>query len=112
MPAMRAGARALRCVIWGVGVTVSICAAADEATVRALEAQCEAAREAKIRPLREAEIQRCMAEQNKDPDYCRRYWSDYGAAVRLPNGAVRPPLFSDLPECVAAHAARKRTASN
>ncbi|HEX7116405.1 MAG TPA: hypothetical protein VF193_14870 [Steroidobacter sp.] len=80
----------------------------NEETVKALEAKCEEAREAKIKPLRDAEIQKCIVEQRKDPDYCRRYWRDYGAAVRLPDGKIRPRLFDDLPECVAAFEARRK----
>lgn len=82
--------------------------ALDEASVQAMEQRCEQAREAKIKPLREAEIARCKAQPRNDPAYCERYWSDYGNAVRLPNGAVRPRLFDDLPECVAAYQARRR----
>lgn len=80
----------------------------DEESVKALEVKCEEAREARIKPLREAEIQNCIVEQRKDPGYCRRYWRDYGAAVRLPNGKFRPRLFDDLPECVAAFEARRK----
>lgn len=82
--------------------------ALDEATVQAMEAKCEAAREAKINPLREAEIQKCIAEKGRDPEYCRRYWRDYGAATRFPNGKFRPRMFDDLPECVAAFEARRK----
>jgi hypothetical protein len=81
-------------------------AADDEATVRKLEQACEEAREARLKPLREAEIKRCIEEQGKDPAYCQRYWSDLGNAVRLPNGRFQPRKFDDLPECVAAQEAR------
>ena len=81
--------------------------AVDEASVRELERQCEVAREAKIKPLREAEVQRCISEQKRDADYCNRYWSDYGNAQKLPNGRFVPRKFDDLPECVAAQDARR-----
>jgi hypothetical protein len=47
----------------------------DQASdVAALEAKCEAEREAKIKPLRDAEIAKCKADQNNDPGYCDRFW--------------------------------------
>lgn len=83
-------------------------ALADEAAVKALEQQCEQAREARIKPLRDAQIAQCVSEQGKERAYCERYWSDYGNAARMPNGAVRPRMFHDLPECVAAEEARRK----
>ena len=96
-----------------MSVTVALLAAssiavADEAEVKALEQACEAAREVKLKPLREAEIARCKAEPRSDPAYCERYWSDYGNAIRLPNGTMQPRLFDDLPECVTAAEARRK----
>ena len=81
---------------------------ADEAAnVAALESQCEAARATQIKPLREAEVAKCQADRRNDPDYCVRYWSDYGNAKRLPNGTMSPRLFDGLPICVTAAKARK-----
>jgi hypothetical protein len=85
-----------------------VMAADAESEVIALEQQCEVAREAKLKPMRDAEIARCKTEQGKDAAYCERYWSDYGAASRRPNGTVKPRLFDDLPECVRAFEARKK----
>ena len=83
-------------------------ALADEAAnVAAMEAKCEAVREARIKPLRDAEIAKCKADARNDPGYCERFWSDYGNAHRLPNGTMSPRMFDDLPECVAAAKARK-----
>ena len=83
-------------------------ALADQASgVTALEAKCEAAREAKIKPLREMEIEKCKANRHSDPSYCERYWSDYGNARRNPNGTMSARLFDDLPICVSAAEARK-----
>ncbi len=80
----------------------------DEAEVAAMEARCEAAREERLKPLREAEIAKCKADKRNDPEYCERFWSDYGNAMRRPNGTMQPRLFDDLPECVAAYEARRR----
>lgn len=84
---------------------------ADQASdVAALEARCEAEREAKIKPLRDMEIAKCKADQHNDPAYCDRFWKDYGNAVRSINGAMVPRMFSELPVCVAAFKARKALA--
>jgi len=77
------------------------------ADVEELQARCEAAREAKIKPLREAEIAKCKAQERSDPAYCERYFADYGNAVRLSTGRMLPRLFHDLLECLEAEAARK-----
>jgi hypothetical protein len=74
--------------------------------VAALEARCEADREAKIKPLREKEIANCVANRS-DLDYCQTFWKDYGNPVRLPNGRMTPRLFDDLPSCIAALKARQ-----
>jgi hypothetical protein len=81
---------------------------ADKASeVAALEAQCEAERETRIKPLRDAEIATCKTDSHNDPGYCERFWSSYGNAVRRPNGSLSPRLYDDLPSCVAAFEARK-----
>jgi len=84
-------------------LTVPIVARADKAQdVAALEAKCAQEREAKIKPLREAEIAKCKADKSNDPEHCEHFFSDYG------NGGRRTPrLFDDLPSCVAAANARK-----
>ena len=89
-------------------LAVSSLATADEAEVQALQKQCEVVREAKLKPLREAEIARCKADPKSDANYCERYWSDYGDAKRLPNGTMQPRLFDDLSECVVAEDARRK----
>jgi hypothetical protein len=95
---------AAACLLLGSPVAVL----ADQASeVAALEAQCEEAREAKIKPLRDAEIARCKEDTHNAPGYCERYWSGYGNAVRGANGATIPRMFDDLPICVAAFEARK-----
>lgn len=78
----------------------------SEEQVRELEQKCEAAREAKLKPLREAEIARCKTEKPEDPGYCERFYRDFGDSIKTAAG-VRPRMFNDLPECVAAFNARK-----
>jgi len=84
---------------------------ADPASdVAALEARCEMEREAKIKPLRDAEVAKCKADQRNDPAYCERFWKDYGVAKRGANGGTIPRMFDGLPVCVAAFKARKALA--
>jgi hypothetical protein len=83
-----------------------------ESDVVALETQCEAEREARIKPLREMEIAKCKADRHNDAAYCERFWKDYGNAVRSSNGTMVPRMFSELPVCVAAFKARKAFADD
>jgi hypothetical protein len=83
-----------------------------ESDVVALETQCEAEREARIKPLREMEIANCKADPNNDAAYCERFWKDYGNAVRSSYGGMVPRMFGDLPVCVAAFKARKAFADD
>ena len=78
--------------------------------VAALEAKCEAAREARIKPLRDAAIAGCKSGQDSDAGVCERFWKDYGNARRGENGGMIPRMFGDLPVCVAAFQARKALA--
>src|ERR1700761_3090638 len=98
---------AVMLVVWGNPALVFADQASD---VAALEAKCEAEREAKIKPLRDAEIAKCKADQNNDTAYCERFWKDYGNSVRTATGGTVPRMFSDLPICVAAFKARKALA--
>jgi hypothetical protein len=75
---------------------------------RRLEAQCEAAREAALAPLRAARIAECRADRRNEPAFCERYWRDLGNGTRTRDGRWLPRLFDDLPECVAAREARRR----
>ena len=67
-----------------------------------LDARCDRAREAKIAPLREAEIESCKQDRRNDPDWCESFNADFGEGGRTVTGAVRPRMFDDLPECVEA----------
>ena len=99
------GALVVAALIW---LIPTVLACADPLSdVEALDAQCEQEREARIKPLREMEIEKCKADPNNDPAYCERYWKDYGNAVRGINGGMIPRMFDDLPVCQAAFKARK-----
>lgn len=87
-----------------------VCADDDaSASPRELDARCEAAREAQLKPLREAEIASCKADKRNDPAWCERFNKDYGQGGRTIHGAPRPRMFDDLPECVAAREAQQGT---
>lgn len=73
-----------------------------------LDAQCEAAREAKLAPEREQLIQECPAQFDKSLDECRHFYRDYGAALMHQGEIVRAPFYYDLPVCQAAFEYRQR----
>jgi hypothetical protein len=94
-------------VVAALWLALPVAVFADRASeVATMEARCEQEREAKIKPLREMEIKKCLANRS-DLDYCTTFWKDYGNAVRLKNGAMVPRMFDDLPSCVAAFEARR-----
>ena len=62
-----------------------------------LDRACEAAREARLAPLREAAIRDCMRKPGKDRAACERLHGHYGE-----RSGSRPALFYDLPECERA----------
>jgi hypothetical protein len=71
-------------------------------TFAELDQRCEDAREEKIAPLREAEIESCKQERRSDPAFCETFNADFGDGGRTESGAMRPRMFDDLPECVEA----------
>lgn len=75
-----------------------------------LDNRCDVARERKISPLRKEEIEKCKADKSNDPDWCDRFFNDYGEGGRTVHGAMRPRMFDDLPECVDALNERNRRA--
>ncbi len=80
---------------------------ADETSIETLRQRCEAAREAKIAPLRAAAIEDCVNNEKKDPAYCERFYADFGAGGRTAAGAARERMFNDLPECLELYEAEK-----
>lgn len=63
-----------------------------------LDAKCEAARESKLAPERQAFVEECVAKhQRENKAACVRFYADYGAAT-----GNRPPLYYDLPACERA----------
>ena len=79
-----------------------------EMSLADLDLRCDAAREKKIAPLREAAIAECQANRRNDPEWCVRFNADFGDGGRTVNGTIRPRMFDDLPECVDALNERNR----
>lgn len=62
---------------------------------------CEAAREKKLKPLRQEAIKDCVTNKKLEHKYCEKFYSTFGDARYVKNG-MRPPMFSYLPECEKA----------
>jgi hypothetical protein len=77
-----------------------------------LDRRCEAAREKKLAPLREAEIAECIETGTGDQSWCETFWADYGDPVRTKSGFLTPRMFHDLPECTEALDERHRRVSS
>ena len=75
--------------------------------VHALDAKCEAARTAKLEPIRAQKTAQCAAQGRRGEDECRTFYSTYGdnssrgawrrgsrpllRSARVPHGAASPP---------------------
>ena len=77
-------------------------------TLIELDQRCDDARENKIAPLRDAEIENCKQNKRNDPAWCERFNADFGEGGRTVSGNFRPRMFDDLPECVDALKERNR----
>jgi hypothetical protein len=97
----------LSAIVLGVSAGTAMARHLTEQQVKALEATCENAREARLAPLREQAIKDCIAQPRSDPGFCREHFKDFGAARRLASGAVNPRMFHNIPECAAADEARQ-----
>ncbi|WP_456405630.1 hypothetical protein [Thiolapillus sp.] len=80
---------------------------AAEPSLQELKNRCEAAREARLAPEREALIQACIEEKKKSAEQCQRFYADYGAGGRTAAGAGRVRKYNNLPECEALYRAEK-----
>ncbi len=80
---------------------------AQEAIERtdAANAQCEAARERKLAPIRAQKIAQCKRSARQPTAGCETYYSTYGNNSNHANGSVVRGRFYDLPACVAARRA-------
>ena len=71
-----------------------------------MDRQCEAARQKKLEPLRAQKIEACVKDDKRPRADCEDEFADYGNTKGKAGGGAIGGLFYDLPECVAATAAR------
>ena len=89
-----------------LGAPLALAAESFEEAQKRLDAECQAAREAKLAPERARYIEECVEKkQRPDRESCERFYADYGN-----QSGNRAPLYMDLPECVKAceHSRSKR----
>ena len=89
-------------------VPIAVSTPIADMTLAELDSRCEEAREAKIAPLREVEIEHCKSQPRNDPAFCESHNADFGDGGRTVSGTIRPRMFDDLPECVEALQERNR----
>jgi hypothetical protein len=77
-------------------------ALSQEPSLEELRQRCEAAREQRIAPLREAAIEECASRHRSSRTRadCERLSAGFGEGGGTASGGQRPPMFMDLPECV------------
>lgn len=85
----------------------------SQMSAQQLEVMCEKEREKRLAPEREQLIKDCVENWRSSQAYCENYYSDYGAAHPIigkdgQTVGMRPALYMDLPECVAAWEAKMR----
>ena len=73
-----------------------------------LDRQCEAAREKKLAPLRAQKIDACVKEEKRSRADCEDEFASFGNTRGKAGGGAIGGMFYDLPECVAATAARNQ----
>ena len=72
-----------------LGAPVALATESFEDAQKRLDAECQAAREAKLAPERERYIQECVEKkQRPDRKSCERFYADYGS---------NPPLIETQP---------------
>lgn len=74
------------------------------AQVHALDRRCEAARAAKLKPIRARKVRQCVAG-GRSRSHCATFYSTYGNNSRMVHGGLVRGSFYDLPQCVAARTA-------
>lgn len=77
----------------------------DDPETKRLEAlgkKCQAARTAKLAPIRAKLVDKCVKEERRPRAECEVEISTYGENQSTASGrGVKPGLFYDLPECLA-----------
>ncbi len=91
--------------VLGLVLLIGSASAAESTTieqVHALDQQCEAARVAKLEPIRARKVDRCVAKGNRSREECATFFSTYGDNSSRARGGVVRGSFYDLPQCVTA----------
>lgn len=73
-----------------------------------LDRRCEAAREKKLAPLRAEKIEACVKNDKRARAECEDEFAEFGNTRGKAGGGAIAGMFYDLPECVAAAAARSQ----
>lgn len=73
-----------------------------------LGAQCEAARQKSLAPIRAQKTKACIDQQLRSKEHCERYYTTYGNVTPGPSGAPQGGYFFDLPPCKEWLTARKK----
>lgn len=77
----------------------------EQQRIAELERKCEAARAAKLAPMREEKIAQCVKQGKRSREDCAGEFGNWGD-TRGTAGGARGGLFYDLPECKAVDEAR------
>lgn len=91
-------------------ILASTAAFGAELSLEELRQRCEAAREAKLAPLREEAIQDCVSRprSTRNRAQCEEFYRDFGQGGGTVDGGFRAPMFIDVPECQAYFAEQDR----
>ena len=87
-------------------IVAAVAAPASSYSLAELDVFCDEARERVIAPLRSTAIAECKVTHRRNPEYCERFYADFGDAGITAAGVVRPRAFDDLPECGVAEQER------
>jgi hypothetical protein len=93
-----------RSLCWSIVLPASLASAAafgSGPSLEELHQRCEAAREAKLAPLREEAIQECVSRprSTRTRAECEAFYRDFGQGGGTVGGGFRAPMFIDVPEC-------------
>jgi hypothetical protein len=87
-------------------IIAAVPAPASSYSLAELDSFCDEARERVIAPLRSTAVAECKVTHRRNPEYCERFYADFGDAGITAAGMVRPRAFDDLPECGVARQER------
>ena len=93
--------RSLCCSIVLPAILASAPAFGAGPSIDDLRQRCDAAREAKLAPLREEAVQECVSRprSTRTRAECEEFYRDFGQGGGTVGGGFRAPMFIDVPEC-------------